>query len=129
MEDLKFMQNRNRNGNKLDHFFESYYNLRQPPFIYSSKISEDGTLCWIVAVPGVTKETAEIQVEKASIRVKCAANIPDGYDIDLNTEFAIPVDIKTHDIDKTTASIRDGLLFVEIPKIDIESVTKKITIN
>ena len=83
-----------------------------------------------MAVPGQTKETLEITIEENFIKVK---SIEKETDDAIWNAIALPVDeslnIGTNwDISATLASVKDGILYISLPKIE-EKKPKKVSIK
>ena len=83
-----------------------------------------------LAVPGQTKETLEITIEENFIKVK---SIEKETDDAIWNAIALPVDeslnIGTNwDISATLASVKDGILYISLPKIE-EKKPKKVSIK
>ena len=83
-----------------------------------------------LAVPGHTNETLQIDIEDTFIRVKSIGEKSDNV---LFNSLALPIDEnlnigKSWDIQNAEASVKDGILYIAIEKLE-EKKPKKVSIK
>ncbi|PLX49744.1 MAG: heat-shock protein Hsp20 [Desulfobulbaceae bacterium] len=90
----------------------------------------------VAAVPGLAKEDINIKLQGNYLEISGTrkVTVPDGYtahrlerggETSFSRSFTLPVDI---DIDKVEATLKDGILTLQLPKAEVAK-PKKITIN
>lgn len=96
----------------------------------------DAGLTLIAEMPGVDNESVEVEVEKGVLTIRGKAKAPEtaGYAPlyegmaiggDFYRAFALSDEV---DRDKTTASLKDGLLTVQLPKAE-QARTRRIKVQ
>lgn len=109
-------------------FFDDLFNdvFQYPKTSYKPKfptelhLVEDKTL--YIQVPGCSDKDVSVELGEENIIVKAEANV-EGFDFKLNKSYIIP---KNLDRDKVTASVKDGLLTIELKKKTEKIKVKKL---
>jgi HSP20 family molecular chaperone IbpA len=111
-----------------DYFWET-------PIAYDYLV-EDTAIVYEVAMSGFTKDEIEIDIkieDKSFISVKAEKpktdrKVTSSQSIRKKFDFKLTFDSNKYDVEKTTATMKDGILYLSIPKRE-ESIPKRVKIQ
>lgn len=109
--------------NFWDDFFDEAFTYKTPSYKSKSTerdlvLTEDKT--FHVHVPGCSEKDVDVELEERYMKVKAEANV-DNFDFTLEKSYILPSNV---DKNKITASVKDGLLTIEM-KIKKDKVKVK----
>jgi len=129
----------------IDELFKNFFGDIKSSSLYKSdftpkiNLSEDSTHVYVKAeIPGATKSDIEVSIQERIITIKGEKKeeqtsgdpkktyIKESIYGAFERTFSLPSDV---DSTQAKASFKDGVLSIEIPKIQIQDTTKKITIE